>query len=180
MRPRKWMAKAGVLPAIGLLLGAGPVGAQEEKPEPSVIPAGAGYVGVSPDGVQTQFKVGSVSTGASQVTLAVGVLPPGHVSPTHLHEIDEEVLYVLQGELTAILDGVEHTVGPGGTVFIPPGTWMALENRTETSVFSLGVLSRGELEECFRVLFSRDADEAARHDAQELCRLKTRPPTSSD
>ncbi|HVS65357.1 MAG TPA: cupin domain-containing protein, partial [Thermoanaerobaculia bacterium] len=113
-------------------------------------------------------------------TVAVGVIPPGHVSPMHLHEIDEEVVYVLQGELTAILDGEEYTVGPGGTVFIPPGTWMALENRTETSVFSLGVLSRGELEECFRVLFSRDADEAARRDALGLCRLKMRAPTPSD
>ncbi|HVS64388.1 MAG TPA: cupin domain-containing protein, partial [Thermoanaerobaculia bacterium] len=112
MRAHRWMAIAGVLPAISLLV-AGPVGAQVEKPEPSVIAAGEGHVGVSPNGVQTRFKVGSVSTGASQVTVAVGVIPPGHVSPMHLHEIDEEVVYVLQGELTAILDGEEYTVGPG-------------------------------------------------------------------
>ena len=176
----RWMAKVGAVTAITLLSGPGLVGAQVQKAEPRVIGPGEGYVGVSSQGVQTQFKVGSVSNGASQVTVAVGVIPPGHVSPTHLHDIDEEVLYVLQGELTAILDGEEYTVGPGGTVFIPPGTWMALENRTETSVFSLGVLSRGELEECFRVLFSPDANEAARREAQELCRLKMRPPTSGD
>lgn len=180
MRVERWMATAGILLAISLLLGPGLVGAQVERAEPSVIAAGEGYVGVSPRGVQTRFKVGSVSNGASQLTVVVGVMPPGHVSPTHLHEIDEEVVYVLQGELTAILDGEEYTVGPGGTVFIPPETWMALENRTETSVFALGVLSRGELEECFRVLFSNEADEAAQRKAQELCRLKVRPPTSSD
>lgn len=117
---------------------------------------------------------GSVSTGASQLSLVRATLPPGHVTPVHLHEIDEEVVHVLEGELTAILEGEEQTVGPGGTVFVPPGTWMALANRTDRPVVVVGALPRGELERCYRVLFSRDADEADRREAVELCRIENR------
>ena len=154
-----------------------PVQGQEvqEKAEPMVISAGEGHVGVSPLGVQFRPLVGSVTNGASGLFAAIAVLPPGHETPMHLHEIDEEMVYVLHGELTATLGDEEYTAGPGSTVFIPPGTWMKLENRTETSVVALGVLSRGELEECFRVLFSSDAIDAARREARELCRIEARP-----
>lgn len=148
---------------------------QADKAEPMVISAGEGHVGVSPLGVQFRSLVGSVTNGASRLFAATVVLPPGHETPTHLHEIDEEVVYVLHGELTAMLGDEEYTVGPGSTVFIPPGTWMNLENRTETLVVAIGVLPRGELEECYRVLFSSDAGDAARREARELCRIETRP-----
>lgn len=172
MRPQRWFASAGFYFAISLFLAPASLKSQAEKPKPRVIAPQEGHVEVSTAGVEAQFKVGSVSTGASQLTVSTGVFPPGHETMTHLHEIDEEVIYVLHGELTVTLDGEEHTVGPGGTVFIPPGTWMTIANRTETSAFGLGVLSRGELEECFRVLFSGDAGEDARRQALGLCRLK--------
>lgn len=169
---RRPLATVGSLIAIGLLVVPGPLRSQEAEPEPRVIAASEGHVEVSLAGVQARFKVGSISTGAARLTIATSVFPPGHETVTHLHQIDEEVVYVLQGELTVTLAGQEYTAGPGATVFIPPGTWMSIANRTETSAFVLGVLSRGELEECFRVLFSTDADEAARREAVDLCRLE--------
>lgn len=62
----------------------------------------------------------------------------------------------------------------GGTAFVPPGTWMALANRTDAPVVTMGVIARGEVEECYRVLFSKDADEAARREAGDLCRIRNR------
>lgn len=171
MRTQRCIAVAGILPAITLLLSPGLLKAQAEEAQPRVMAPQEGHVSVAPSGTQVQFKVGSISTGASDLTVATSVFPSGHETVTHLHEIDEEVVYVLHGELTVTLEGEEYTVGPGGTVFIPPGTWMAIANRTQTSAFVLGVLSRGELEECFRVLFSTDADETARGEALELCRM---------
>lgn len=106
-------------------------------------------------------------------------MPPGHETPTHLHEVDEEVVYVLEGELTVLLEGEERTVGPGGTAFVPPGTWMALANRTDAPVVILGVIARGEVEECYRTLFSKDADEVARREAGALCRIRNRPRVST-
>lgn len=46
---------------------------------------------VPPMGVRTEFMVGSVSTGGSQLFVARATLPPGHETPMHLHEIDEEI-----------------------------------------------------------------------------------------
>ena len=166
------MAMVGAVPAITLLLAAGPLSAQTERAGAQVVGPDEGDVLVDPQGGQAHFKVGSVSTGASQLTMGTLVFPPGHETVTHLHEIDEEVLYVLHGELTVTLEGQEHTAGPGGTVFIPPGTWMKIANQTNTSAFGLFILSRGEVEECFRVFLSEEADEAARREAVALCRMK--------
>src|SRR3546814_4996801 len=71
----------------------------------------------------------------------------------HLHEVDEEVLYVLEGEITLTLDDEVHTVGAGGTAFIPPGTWMKVENRSDALARVLGILPRGDVERCFRAIY---------------------------
>ncbi len=174
MREQTWLMTAGLLSILVPFLVPTLLEAQADTIQPHVIGPEEGHTSVSPMGVRTVFMVGSVSTGASQLMVGKATLPPGHETPTHLHEIDEEVVYVLEGELTVILEGKEHTVGPGGAVFIPPERWMALANRTDTPVVFVGVISRGEVEECTRVLFSRDADEADRREAVELCRMRNR------
>lgn len=128
MRQQTWLATAGLLSVLGPSLVPASLEAQADRGQPHVIGPEEAHVSVLPMGVRTAFMVGSVSTGASQLFLAKASLPPGHETPTHLHEIGEEVVYVLEGELTAILEGEEHAVGQGGTVFVPPGTWMALAN----------------------------------------------------
>lgn len=55
---------------------------------------------------------------------------------------------------------------------------MAIANRGATSAVALVIVSRGEVEACFRVLFSADADEAERREATELCRLGFPQPDS--
>ena len=167
-----WIKAGGTLSAIILSLAPGLLSAQADRPQARVIAPHEGHIGVQPNGVQGQSKVGSLSTGASQLSVGTATFPPRVETATHLHEIDEEVLYVLSGEIAVTLDGKGHKVGPGGTVFIPPGTWMAIANRTDAPAVVLGVLSRGEVEECFRVLFSRDSDEAARREALARCRIR--------
>lgn len=174
MRQQAWLATTGLICVLGLFVAPTPLEAQEDTVQPRVIGPQEAHVSVSPMGVRTEFMVGSVSTGASQLFLAKATLPPGHETPMHLHEIDEEVVYVLEGELTAILEGEEHKVGPGGTLFVPPGKWMSLANRTDRPVVLVGAISRGKAEQCYRVLFSRDADEADRREALALCRIENR------
>lgn len=172
MRRHERIPTIALLAAAGLVAAPGLLPAQAADPRPQVIGPGEGDLQVSPRGVEVRFKVGAVSTGSPQLFFAKVTMPPGDESLTHLHEIDEELIYVLEGELTVTLDGEEHSVGPGGTVFVPPGAWMKLANRTDAPVVAVGVLPRGELEECYRVFFSRDADEAARREANETCRLR--------
>jgi len=39
----------------------------------------------------------------------------------HYHEVSTEIYYVLEGEGSVVLDGVEHPVFKGSIVHIPPG-----------------------------------------------------------
>ena len=43
----------------------------------------------------------------------------GHATPLHVHHADDELFYVLEGQLTYHVDGEEFVAGPGTTVFAP-------------------------------------------------------------
>ena len=47
--------------------------------------------------------------------------PPGHATPYHLHHVEDEAFYVLDGEFTFICQGEKTVVGPGGYIFLPRG-----------------------------------------------------------
>lgn len=42
-------------------------------------------------------------------------------TPAHVHEREDELFYVLEGEHVFTVDGQEFPVGPGGVVFAPRG-----------------------------------------------------------
>ncbi len=50
------------------------------------------------------------------------------IAPYHFHHSDEEIFYVLSGQLGFIVDEDEYVASPGDAVFVPPGavhTWWA-------------------------------------------------------
>ncbi|HWM22136.1 MAG TPA: cupin domain-containing protein [Ilumatobacteraceae bacterium] len=66
--------------------------------------------------------------------VAVGV-PVGWVRPfPHTHQIDQ-LYWIIEGELTIVLDGVEHVAGPNTLVYIPAG--VVHKNRNDGSVAEL-------------------------------------------
>ena len=64
--------------------------------------------------------VGSAD-GANLLSAGVVSFPPGQDSLPHTHQIEEEVLYVVQGRGALVCDGVACPLEPGAFVFIPPG-----------------------------------------------------------
>ena len=48
-------------------------------------------------------------------------VPPLVDTPAHVHEREDELFYVLEGEHVFEVGGVEHHTGPGGLVFAPRG-----------------------------------------------------------
>jgi mannose-6-phosphate isomerase-like protein (cupin superfamily) len=48
-------------------------------------------------------------------------VPPLVDTPTHVHEREDELFVSLEGEHVIELDGAEHRIGPGETVFAPRG-----------------------------------------------------------
>ena len=63
--------------------------------------------------------------------VAVGV-PPGWVRPfPHVHDSDQ-LYWIIEGELTVVLDGIEHVAGPSSLVCIPAG--VVHKNRNDGAV----------------------------------------------
>ncbi len=59
------------------------------------------------------------------------VAPPMTGPPLHVHSREDEWFYVLDGEIVFQLDGVRHTVGPGGFVYSPRDVVHAYQNFTD-------------------------------------------------
>lgn len=55
----------------------------------------------------------------------------------HFHKRSTELYYVLGGEGSVILDGVEHEVKPGSMVHIPPGVAHAAKGRMRVLVVGI-------------------------------------------
>lgn len=47
-------------------------------------------------------------------------VPDGHATPYHLHHIEDEAFYVLDGEFRFVCAGQKTIVDPGGYMFLPP------------------------------------------------------------
>lgn len=57
-------------------------------------------------------------------------MEPNAAVPEH-QDADEEYIVVLQGHGTVRIDGVEHAVTPGSTIFMPAGATVSFQNGDE-------------------------------------------------
>jgi mannose-6-phosphate isomerase-like protein (cupin superfamily) len=81
-------------------------------------------------------------------TLAPHVL----AGPLHLHTLEDEYSYVLEGRLAALLGEDEVVAGPGDLVFKPRGQWHTFWNPGDTTTRILEIISPAGLEDLFREL----------------------------
>lgn len=65
-------------------------------------------------------KATSESTSGA-FSMVYQISPPGHATPYHLHHIEDEAFYVLDGEFTFVCNGTKTVVGPEGYIFLPRG-----------------------------------------------------------
>ncbi|HSB72391.1 MAG TPA: cupin domain-containing protein [Candidatus Methylomirabilis sp.] len=65
--------------------------------------------------------------------------PPGAKSHTHLHTAENEIYFVLEGELTSVQDGRPYRVPRHALVFIPKGVSHHAANRTRRRCIFLAV-----------------------------------------
>ena len=71
------------------------------------------------------------AVGATSMLNGVTSFEPGASIPMHSHNCEESVL-VLDGEFTAILDGVEHCLGANDGTFVPAGVPHRFVNASAT------------------------------------------------
>jgi quercetin dioxygenase-like cupin family protein len=77
------------------------------------------------------------------------VMVQGKVTPLHLHPDEEEILYVIEGELLVHCDGANRPVGTGGLAVAPRGVAHALLVTSKTARV-LTMLAPGKAEAFFR------------------------------
>lgn len=65
-------------------------------------------------------KVGARETGGV-LTAIEFTGPPGFAPPPHRHDIEDELFYVLEGEVAFWVGDEQVTTGPGGFVWAPKG-----------------------------------------------------------
>lgn len=164
-----WLRRMGPVPALlvlGVLLEPGVASAQvnaevHTAAGPQVIRPAEGERRVLPDGRSIRLKVGPSATGAGYVFVGTEELPPGSQVPRHRHELDEEVLVVLQGEVTFLLNDSAHVAPAGSVVYLPPRQWIAVENRSPRPAKILFMFPRGAVERCFQYIGRSAADSVA-------------------
>lgn len=83
----------------------------------------------------TEMVARKAIAGAEHV-LVQTYLKKGALVPAHTHE-SEQVIYVLQGALSVIVDGQEHTVRDGDVLFVPGGAAHQAEALDDTFVLHI-------------------------------------------
>lgn len=74
-----------------------------------------------------------LQTGAEHVDVHVNVLKPGSgPGPYHFHAKSDNVYFVLEGEISVVVEGEEYRLGPHDALFIPPGLRHATSNSGNT------------------------------------------------
>jgi quercetin dioxygenase-like cupin family protein len=84
-------------------------------------------------GERTQILLSGEQTDGAFAMLAVDK-SPGASTPRHLHEREEETLYVVEGTVTAIADDREYKVSAGRALYLPRCGIHQLINRTDRHV----------------------------------------------
>jgi len=82
----------------------------------------------TPDGRRMNVKVDSEATPGVRMSMLVEDLPANTLIRVHLHEREDEIIFIRMGTGIATLGDKEIPVGPGAIIYVPKGTWHGLRN----------------------------------------------------
>lgn len=88
-------------------------------------------------------------TGSARLAMGTQTLRPGAGIGVHLHEQEDEILFVQSGKGVGVVGDGHTPVEAGATIFIPHGVWHGVEN-PEGEVSLVWVVSPPGLESFFR------------------------------
>ena len=74
------------------------------------------------------------STGAKYLIMRIAEIPPGGSVPKHIHEDEEQVYLILEGEGIVIIDGKKYRVRKGYAVYIPMNAVHEVINDSSTTL----------------------------------------------
>ncbi len=109
-------------------------------------------------GMRHVYKASSRDTGGTHVSFEIEI-PPGCGAPPHVHAVDSESFYVLDGEIRFTDRTGERVARRGEFVFLPAGGMHAFVNAGDAPARALVVAAPGiEAERFFAAVNARGAD----------------------
>lgn len=72
--------------------------------------------------------------GCKNICMGVSFFPPKKLGPPHVHEIEEEVIYCIDGEGEIIINNSYVKIKPGIVVYIPPGKIHSVNNLNNKTI----------------------------------------------
>ncbi|MFB7272496.1 cupin domain-containing protein [Streptomyces sp. NPDC056244] len=100
-------------------------------------------------GATYNIKAAGLAT-ADAYTVTEITLEPGGGLPAHRHARYEEAFYVLEGTVTAQVDGQEYEASAGAVVLVPWGVHHQVRNRSDRSARLFDLTVPGGIEEYYR------------------------------
>ena len=95
----------------------------------------------------------------------------GKTTPLHMHPDEDELVYVIDGELLVHIDGVDHRVSSGGLFYAPRGVAHAFLVTSETAHL-LALQTPGSGEAFYRLVSDEVTDVADAGRPPDLARLR--------
>jgi quercetin dioxygenase-like cupin family protein len=105
-----------------------------------VVHPGEGEVGGLISGVGVQFKIDGADTGGL-VSIVEHPFDVGAIVPPHVHRLEDEISYVLEGEIGFRSEDDEVVLPPGGYIVKPRGQVHAMWNAGQTPARMIEVIT---------------------------------------
>lgn len=117
----------------------------------AILHAGEGQsIPATPDGRKVTIKVDSQLTPGVRMSMITEDLPPNSEIRVHLHQREDEIIFIRMGKGIATLGDREVPVGPGATVYVPQGVWHGLRNNGQETLGMSAIYSPPGFEQAFK------------------------------
>ena len=104
----------------------------------------------TPDGRVLTIKVDSEQTPGLRMSMVAEDLPPKSEIRVHLHQHEDEIIFIRMGAGVATLGDREIPVAAGAIVYVPQGKWHGLRNNSQDMLGMIAIYSPAGFEQIFK------------------------------
>lgn len=101
-------------------------------------------------------------SGRGRLAMITQDVSPGTTIPVHLHEREDEIIFIQAGEGEATLGDRPVPLAAGSMLYVPQGTWHGGRNTGRGVLKWIAIYSPSGFEGYFREIGRRSPDEAPR------------------
>lgn len=100
------------------------------------------------------IEIDPITTGSQRMVMGSSEIPPGDAILVHRHLREDEIILIIRGTARVQLGRQFYTAGPGGAVFIPQGTCIAVANAGTDTLTNVFIFSAPGFEQVLRAVSS--------------------------